>query len=187
MSDSEYYSFEKALKELNMKEADLKRLVSEGEIRAFRDQDKMKFKAADVAKLRSRGGDASAETLADDLIFDEDEDLDLSDDEPGMVTEKISSADTLESLGGGDDFDDEDEILESESGMRRQTGRATRIREAQMDQNAPQPLFLAVLIITAVFLFYGVFIMINTSRSTNTDMTSGFTDFVEGIFGGGDS
>ena len=184
MSDSEYYSFEKALKELNMKEADLKRLVSEGKIRAFRDEDKMKFKAADVAKLQGGKGDASAETLADDLIFDEDEDLDLSDDEPGMVTEKISSADTLESLGGGD-FDDEDEILESESGMRRQTGRATRIREAQMDQNAPQPMFLAVLIITAVFLFYGVFLMINTSTSTNTGMTQGFTDFVEGIFGGG--
>ena len=64
-------------------------IVSEGEIRAFRDQDNMKFKKADVEKLR-RGGrsDASAETLADDLIFDEDEDLDLSDDEPGMAVRR---------------------------------------------------------------------------------------------------
>lgn len=188
MSDSsEYYSFEKALRELNMKEADLKRLVSEGEIRAFRDQDNMKFKKADVEKLRRSGpSDASAETLADDLIFDEDEDLDLSDDEPGMATEKISSADTLETLGGSDfDDDDEEEILESESGVRRATGRATRVREAQAaGQDGTSPLFMAVLIFTAIFLFYGIFVMIDTSRSTETGMTEGFTNFVTGMFGG---
>ena len=44
---------------------------------------------------------------------------------------------------------------------------------------------LAVMIITTVTLFYGVFILINTSKSTNTDMTKGFTEFVTDMFGGG--
>jgi len=186
---SEYYSFEKALDELDLKEADLKRLVSEGEIRAFRDEDKMKFKKSDVEKLKGsiKKSDSSAETLADDLIFDEDEDLDLSDDEPGMVTEKISSTETLETLADDDDLlddDDDEEVLESDSGVRRATGRATRIREAQASGAGPNPLFLVVLIVTTVALFYGIFLMINTSRSTDTEMTRGFTQFVVDMFGG---
>jgi hypothetical protein len=188
---SDYYSFEKALEELNMKEADLKKLVSENEIRAFRDGADIKFKRADVERLKTKTGggkaDASAETLADDLIFDEDEDLDLSDDEPGMATEKISSGDSLETLGSGRssmmDEEDDEEVLESESGMRRSTGRATRIREAQATGSTPQPLMLALLIVTTVVLFYGVFILINNSRSIDTGLTEGFTGFVESMFG----
>ena len=49
---AEYYSFEKVLKELQMEEDDLKRLVSEGEIRAFRDEDKMKFRRSDIDSLK---------------------------------------------------------------------------------------------------------------------------------------
>lgn len=48
----EYYSFEKVLKELQMEEDELKRLVSEGEIRAFRDEDKMKFRKSDIDGLK---------------------------------------------------------------------------------------------------------------------------------------
>ncbi|HPY74314.1 MAG TPA: hypothetical protein PLB63_02735 [Planctomycetota bacterium] len=48
----EYYSFEKVLRELQMEEDELKRLVSEGEIRAFRDDDKMKFRKSDIDGLK---------------------------------------------------------------------------------------------------------------------------------------
>ena len=47
-----YKSFEEVLKELDMDEEELKRLVSEGQIRAFRDEDRMKFRSEDVRSLR---------------------------------------------------------------------------------------------------------------------------------------
>ncbi|MBE7492150.1 MAG: hypothetical protein HS108_10395 [Planctomycetes bacterium] len=46
-----YKSFDDVLKELDMDEDELKRLVSEGQIRAFRDDDRMKFRSEDVASL----------------------------------------------------------------------------------------------------------------------------------------
>ena len=75
----EYVSLEKALKELRLKEEELKRLVSEGEIRAFRDADKMKFRREDIEKLKQDTGktiqyqDESSDTLTDDrkIVFDE--------------------------------------------------------------------------------------------------------------------
>ncbi|MEZ6195234.1 MAG: hypothetical protein R3F20_05865 [Planctomycetota bacterium] len=99
MADKEeFISLEKALAELRLKEDDLKRLVSEGEIRAFRDADKMKFKREDIEKLKQDTGktirfqDESSDTLTDDLLFDEEvEDLDIDDGEIGMATAPISS------------------------------------------------------------------------------------------------
>lgn len=49
---ADYFSFEDVMKELELGEDDLKRMVSEGELRAFRDQNKMKFKREDVDGLR---------------------------------------------------------------------------------------------------------------------------------------
>ena len=90
----DFYSFEKALRELHIEEEELKRLVSEGEIRAFRDQEKMKFKKEDIDRFkRDHTGEkdviealdaaqtgsrdiptvnASAE-LPEELVFDEDD------------------------------------------------------------------------------------------------------------------
>ena len=103
MADKEeFISLEKALKELRLKEEELKRLVSEGEIRAFRDADKMKFKRDDIEKLKQDTGktlqyqDESSDTLTDDLLFDEEvEDLELDDGEIGMATAPISSDETF--------------------------------------------------------------------------------------------
>ncbi|MCG3135371.1 MAG: hypothetical protein HMLKMBBP_02997 [Planctomycetes bacterium] len=106
----EFFSFNEVLKHLNIDETKLKRLVSEGEIRAFREGDQMKFRRADVENLdvtgaRSEeetgvidlsGGKGDSETLTDDLIFDEGDDLDLSSsNEAGMATAEISSQDTI--------------------------------------------------------------------------------------------
>ncbi|MBK8206504.1 MAG: hypothetical protein IPK87_06855 [Planctomycetes bacterium] len=46
-----YKSFDDVLRELDLDEDELKRLVSEGQIRAFRDDDRMKFRSEDVQSL----------------------------------------------------------------------------------------------------------------------------------------
>jgi excisionase family DNA binding protein len=110
----EFYTFDEVLHSLNIDEQKLKRLVSEGEIRAFREGDEIKFKRSDIdtldmdatedgetreVDLSAGGGDAS-ETLTDDLIFDEGDELDLSSDDAGMATAEISSQDTFVDEGG---------------------------------------------------------------------------------------
>lgn len=106
----EFFSFNEVLKRLSIDETKLKRLVSEGEIRAFREGDQMKFRRADVENLDltgarseeetgvidlSAGKKGDSETLTDDLIFDEGDDLDLTSAEAGMATAEISSQDTI--------------------------------------------------------------------------------------------
>lgn len=106
----EFFTFDEVLKRLAIDETKLKRLVSEGEIRAFREGDQMKFRRADVENLDltgarseeetgvidlSAGKKGDSETLTDDLIFDEGDDLDLSSNQAGMATAEISSQDTF--------------------------------------------------------------------------------------------
>lgn len=110
----EFYSFDEVLGRLKIDEQKLKRLVSEGEIRAFRQGDEMKFKKSDIDSLNlgvsSEGetrevdlsagrGDAS-DTLTDDLIFDEGDELDLAADDAGLATAEITSQDTFVDEGG---------------------------------------------------------------------------------------
>ncbi|MCK6440645.1 MAG: hypothetical protein L6Q71_10665 [Planctomycetes bacterium] len=52
----EYESFEDVLNDLNIDESDLKRLVSEGALRAYRDEDRMKFRRDDIDSLKISGG-----------------------------------------------------------------------------------------------------------------------------------
>jgi len=75
----------------------------------FREGDEMKFKKADIDSLDvdasedaetreidlSEAGVEASETLTDDLIFDEGDELDLSSDDAGMATAEISSQDTF--------------------------------------------------------------------------------------------
>ena len=188
----EYYSFEKALRELNLRDEELKRLVSEGEIRAFRDEDKMKFKREDVEKLKTKAGSASdpgssADTLADDLIFDEDEDLDLLDDEPGMATEQISTPEALDTVEEEvlDLEEEEEEVLTDESvSVRRTTGRGTRIREKAETVRAQEPVMMVFLVLTTAAMIYGMMITLSVARSNNGGMTRGFTDILNSLFGG---
>ena len=89
----DFFSFEEALDELRLKEEELKRLVSEGEIRAFRDGETMKLRRSDVESLRSELSGGEVVDLGDaseELVFEDDTDLDA-----GMATEEISSADTI--------------------------------------------------------------------------------------------
>lgn len=82
--NDDFVSFEKALRELKMRSEELKKLVSEGEIRAFRDGESMKFRAEDVDALQSKSDGESELSFADSL-----------EDDTGMVTEQLSDEDTL--------------------------------------------------------------------------------------------
>lgn len=86
MSDKneDFLSFEKALRELKMRSEELKKLVSEGEIRAYRDGDSMKFRREDVVSLTAKSDGATKLSMGDAL-----------EDDTGMVTEQISDEDTL--------------------------------------------------------------------------------------------
>lgn len=98
MANEDTLSFQQALDKLHLQEEELKRLVSQGEILAFRDGDDMRLRRSDIDSL-------SAE-LGDDIDF-ADEDF----DDPGMATAQISAADTLiDDIDDVDDIDDIDEL-----------------------------------------------------------------------------
>jgi len=110
----QFYSFEEALKELRLKEEELKRLVSEGEIRAFREGDTMRLRRTDVETLRSEltGGEVvDLGDLREDLVFEDDvelaEDAGLATQEIGMATEEIGGVDTV--------LDEPDEVVVTET------------------------------------------------------------------------
>ena len=63
MTNEDFFSFDEALSELRLKEEELKRLVSEGEIRAFREGDTMKLRRGDVEALRSELGGEVVRTI----------------------------------------------------------------------------------------------------------------------------
>jgi hypothetical protein len=85
VADEEYVSFENALRELQISADQLKRLVSEGEIRAIRgEHNTMRFRKDEIDRLKQDTGktlqftEASSETLTDDL-FDEADDKDAEE------------------------------------------------------------------------------------------------------------
>ena len=84
----DFYSFDEALDELKLKEEELKRLVSEGEIRAFRKGDTMKLRRADVETLRAEldVDVVDLDDSADELVFEDDSDL---DGDTGMATQEL--------------------------------------------------------------------------------------------------
>jgi excisionase family DNA binding protein len=92
--EQDFFSFDEASNQLNLREEELKRLVSEGEIRAFREGDTMKLRRADVETLKKElmGGEVvDLGGSGEDLVFEDDLEL----EETGMATEEISDMDTL--------------------------------------------------------------------------------------------
>ena len=110
MADKDYYSFEEVLKDLAMEEDELKRLVSAGEIRAFRDKQTMRFKAEDVERLKEPGDDD-----ADELVLDDDLELDLGGDDleladDALMPELDEGGDELLLEDAGDELGDLEEL-----------------------------------------------------------------------------
>lgn len=129
MSD-EFFSFDEALDELRLKEEELKRLVSEGEIRAFRKGDTMKLRRSDVESLRAElsGGEiVDLGESTEELVFEDDAGFD-----DGMATQEIADVDTIIE----DDIEDvgelqleEDESVVAATPIRRQSALSPVVEE----------------------------------------------------------
>jgi excisionase family DNA binding protein len=186
----EFYTFDEVIGYLHIPETKLKRLVSEGEIRAFREGDEMKFRKSDVENMDlggarseeetgvidlSAGRDDSSETLTDDLIFDEGDDLDLTSADAGMATAEISSQDTLldddgigmstEPLGidPGDmtEVIDEDD-LEDDRPMRSQP---RAVRPAGPPPEPKDAGWAAVMLVTSIVMILGLIVVMGIRDS----------------------
>ena len=153
MSQSkEFFSFEEALEELRLKEEELKRLVSEGEIRAFREGETMKLRRRDVEALRSELLGDEVVDLGDateELVFEDESDL----VDPGMATEELVSAPTL--LDADDDLDVESlevEDLDADE-MDERAGAPVAARNRNQEEPTKDGGMLALLLVNAmVFL-----------------------------------
>ncbi|MCC6781995.1 MAG: hypothetical protein IT457_04055 [Planctomycetes bacterium] len=138
--NDDFISFEKALRDLKMQSEELRKLVSEGEIRAFRDGDSMKFRREDLESLRKNRG------ASNELVFDE-----ALEDDTGMVTEEISAEDTLLA-------DDEDEKPAPRAAAAASSApRGTRARVNTPEEKAGEPAWvLAASIVGAILMLLGL-------------------------------
>lgn len=151
MSDKsdDFLSFEKALRELKMRSEELKKLVSEGEIRAFRDGDSMKFRREDISALSSKAEGDSNLSFADSL-----------EDDTGMVTEQISEEDTL--------IADDDVVEESRTTARRAAvARPSRASQAVADSQKEPGWVTAVAILGFLIALWGFLISYSISQEAN--------------------
>lgn len=255
----DYYSFEKVLKELQMDEDELKRLVSEGQIRAFRDEDKMKFRKDDIEGLKKgrqteptiilppgeepqkpaedimvvdddtdetlldlddlggeEGGasdethvpklemseeEASAETVTEELVFDDDkagkgnetdeiatqETFIDEDEEVGMTTEPLDLGD-----------DEEEETAKPKTviaSTKRQPPATVRAKEGgKSARSSPaasampevpdtvSPMMLTLTIGVAALLFYIGLFFIDVIRTSNTGLTASIAAMLQDAF-----
>ena len=128
--NDDFVSFEKALRDLKLQSEELKKLVSEGEIRAFRDGQSMKFRKEDVEALAS----PSLE-------------LDGLEDDTGMVTEELSEEDTLL-------VEDDLEEVEEVTAARVPQARSRR-EQLVTKREGEHPLVMAAIVLTGVALLWG--------------------------------
>jgi excisionase family DNA binding protein len=169
LSESQdFYSFEEALHQLRLKEEELRRLVSEGEIRAFREGDTMKLRRGDVEHLKSElmGGEVvDFGDSGEDLVFEDDF------EDPGMATEELVAAETL--------IDDELEVLVEET---------IEIEvEEELEELAAAPIAPPVkddpLVLAASIVTFGLLILAGpVMLSASTGNLSELAELVAGIF-----
>jgi hypothetical protein len=212
----EFYSFDEVLKRLKIDEQRLKKLVSEGEIRAFREGAEMKFRKLDIDNMdKTRpvagsedataaidlsaggGGAQQSETLTDDLIFDEGDDV--GSKEAGMATAEISSQDTFVDEGVGMsteplDVDGEPSTQEVSAGAKKgarskaSAGAASKPRPSAraMDDEKPTEVgWCVAMAFGAVILLCAVFVTWDVAKSDKPEATmTGFSRWVGETFGG---
>lgn len=177
MAENQYYDFEKALRKLSLEEEDLKRLISAGEIRAFRDGSQIRLRAADVERVAKDLGvgakDAEAgEVLeVEEVLFSES----AKSDDAGMVTTQLSEEDTL--------LDDGLEVVEveQEKTVTTTTRPATArpgARAAAVEEETKGGTLLSVL--TLVLLIYGLAFLFAGGESRSNGLTNPVVNLVAG-------
>jgi hypothetical protein len=165
----EFYSFDKALRELKLRSEELKKLVSQGEIRAFRDKDTMKFKKEDVEILAKRRTATGGDDVVEELVFADEE-----TDDTGMATAQISEEDTLL-------VEDVEEPVVVEPAPRARPVVQKPVRAARVVNVIPVDkkegtLMLVCAILTSVLLFYGVFVIQSVTAQKSTGLTQWLTN-----------
>jgi hypothetical protein len=107
---AEYMAFEEVLDELMVDEEELKKLVSQGELRGFRDGMSMKFKKEDVLALK-KGRDTEPTII----LTDSDQELGITESSDELILDE-STSDTVVNIGDLMSPDrQEDEIVFSDS------------------------------------------------------------------------
>jgi hypothetical protein len=86
----EFYTSEEALKELQIDDKELKRLISQGELRAYRDAAGLKFRKADVERLKK-----GRETEPTIILTDSDAEISLPSEEELLVNEGAKERETV--------------------------------------------------------------------------------------------
>jgi hypothetical protein len=110
----DYFSFEDVMKELELGEEELKRMVSEGELRAFRDETKMKFKKEDVESLK-KGRITEPTIILPSTPSSETTDETVLDLDIGQETAALSDTSAqLAAVGGKGRREEEDLVVPSE-------------------------------------------------------------------------
>src|SRR5438132_5622567 len=89
----EYMTFEDVLAELQIDEEELKKLVSQGELRGFRDGLSMKFKKDDVLNLKQ-----GRETEPTIILTDSDQEMGIAESSDELILED-STSDTVINIG----------------------------------------------------------------------------------------
>lgn len=170
----DFFSFDEALSELRLKEEELKRLVSEGEIRAFRDGETMKLRKGDVEALRSELGGGEVIDLgepSEEIVFEDD----LAD-EAGMATEEISDVDTIiedddiEDVGEIEIEEEEEELVAAAPVRRPAGGRAAAAAEEPETESMG---ILAVCILTTVLLIGSLPLIFAVSKGEASGLAKG--------------
>ncbi|MBK7643773.1 MAG: helix-turn-helix domain-containing protein [Planctomycetes bacterium] len=181
----QFYSFEEALRELRLKEEELKRLVSEGEIRAFREGDTMRLRKADVENLKSELSGGEVVDLGDvkeELVFEDDASM---QEEAGMATEAIANVETILEEDAPVEVTEELEIEELETETAEEAEEAelasTGLASAVVEQEGPTEgagLKIA-LILTTLLLVLAIPLCLSASRGE----FSSAAQTIAGLFG----
>jgi len=167
-----YSSFEDALRKLELEEDDLKRLISAGEIRAFREGSKMHLRAEDVDKVAKQLGIGSNVSEKDAGQSLQVEDLSPgASGEAGMSTTQLSEEDTLL-----DDVETVDVGQEAAPVAPVASGRRGKSAEPETQRESTG--ILAAAVLTTFLLVFSIPFAIGMVSAQTTGITAG----VVGIF-----
>lgn len=161
-----YSSFEDALRKLELEEDDLKRLISAGEIRAFREGSKMHLRAEDVDKVAKQLGIGSNVSEKDAGQSLQVEDLSLgAAGEEGMSTTQLSEEDTL--------LDDVETVDVGPEAVTTVTTTTRRTKTVELETQKESTGILFAAIVTTLLLVFSIPFAIGMVSARSTGLTAG--------------
>jgi hypothetical protein len=167
---ADFYSFEDVLRELKLDEEELRRMVSEGEVRAFRSESKIKFKKEDIERLtKGRTGNsepivilpklAEEKSLIDTGIIGEGlPQTSVEDEAVVKISEGLEVEEKTEPLEVMEETKKEIKVEEAPSEeVRPRVSRFTKRRivappevEAELERMKVHPIWVGILLLTVV-------------------------------------